>query len=43
MFYLNVGQYCALCLLYALRAWCFPRRFFGDMFAHATGPGYFTA
>jgi tellurite resistance protein TehA-like permease len=42
MFYLNIAQYFVLCVLYALRAWCFPRRFFGDMFAHATGPGYFT-
>jgi tellurite resistance protein TehA-like permease len=42
LFYLNIVQYLALCVLYALRAWRFPRRFFGDMFAHATGPGYFT-
>ena len=42
LFYLNIVQYFALCLAYALRAWRFPRRFFGDMFAHATGPGYFT-
>ena len=42
MFYLNIVQYFVLCARYALRAWCFPRRFFGDMFAHATGPGYFT-
>ncbi len=42
MFWLNIGQYAVLCLLYALRAWLYPRRFFGDMVAHATGPGYFT-
>jgi tellurite resistance protein TehA-like permease len=42
MFYLNIAQYLVLCLLYAVRAWRFPGRFFGDMLAHATGPGYFT-
>ncbi len=42
LFYLNVGQYALLWVLYALRAWCYPRRFFGDMVAHLTGPGYFT-
>jgi tellurite resistance protein TehA-like permease len=42
MFYLNIVQYFILCALYALRAWRFPGRFFGDMFAHATGHGYFT-
>ncbi len=43
LFYLNIGQYGLLCMLYGLRAWRYPRRFFGDMVAHATGPGYFTA
>ncbi len=43
LFYLNVGQYCLLCLLYFLRAWRYPARFFGDMITHLTGPGYFTA
>ena len=43
LFYLNVGQYLLLCVLYVLRAWWHPRRFFGDMVAHLTGPGYFTA
>jgi len=42
MFYLNIVQYLVLSLLYAVRAWRFPRRFFSDMLAHATGPGYFT-
>jgi tellurite resistance protein TehA-like permease len=42
LFYLNVGQYAVLCVLYALRAWWHPKRFFGDMVAHPTGPGYFT-
>ncbi|RUU57656.1 tellurite resistance/C4-dicarboxylate transporter family protein [Mesorhizobium sp. M2C.T.Ca.TU.002.02.1.1] len=42
LFYLNIGQYAVLCVLYALRAWRYPRRFFGDMVAHLTGPGYFT-
>jgi tellurite resistance protein TehA-like permease len=43
LFYLNIGQYSLLCVLYALRAWLYPSRFFGDMLAHLTGPGYFTA
>ena len=43
LFYLNVVQYAVLLALYVLRAWRFPRRFFGDMFTHATGPGYFTS
>ena len=43
LFYLNIAQYAVLCLLYGLRAWRYPRRFFGDMVAHLTGPGYFTA
>ncbi len=43
LFYLNIVQYAVLCLLYALRAWRYPRRFFGDMVEHLTGPGYFTA
>jgi tellurite resistance protein TehA-like permease len=43
LFYLNVAQYAVLCALYALRAWHHPRRFFGDMVVHLTGPGYFTA
>lgn len=43
LFHLNVGQYALLCVLYALRAWRYPRRFFGDMIVHSTGSGYFTA
>jgi tellurite resistance protein TehA-like permease len=43
LFYLNIVQYTVLCVLYALRAWHHPRRFFGDMVGHLTGPGYFTA
>lgn len=43
LLYLNVVQYVALCVLYAVRAARHPRRFFGDMIAHSTGPGYFTA
>lgn len=42
MFYLNIGQYAVLSVLYILRLWRFPGRFFGDMFTHAVGPGYFT-
>ncbi|MCO5090708.1 tellurite resistance/C4-dicarboxylate transporter family protein [Bosea sp. (in: a-proteobacteria)] len=43
LFYLNIAQYLVLCCLYALRAFRYPGRFFGDMVAHRTGPGYFTA
>ncbi|HET9903293.1 MAG TPA: tellurite resistance/C4-dicarboxylate transporter family protein [Xanthobacteraceae bacterium] len=43
LFYLNIAQYLVLCTLYALRAWRYPGRFFGDMTTHMTGPGYFTA
>lgn len=43
MFYLNIGQYVVLSALYILRLWRFPGRFFGDMFTHAVGPGYFTS
>lgn len=42
LFYLNICQYAVLCGLYGLRAWRYPKRFFGDMVAHLTGPGYFT-
>jgi tellurite resistance protein TehA-like permease len=42
LFYLNVVQYLVLWVLYGLRAWRYPKRFFGDMVEHATGPGYFT-
>ncbi|MCD0501668.1 tellurite resistance/C4-dicarboxylate transporter family protein [Bordetella petrii] len=42
LFVLNIVQYAALWLAYLLRAWHFPRRFFGDMIDHAKGPGYFT-
>ncbi|QEA13588.1 tellurite resistance/C4-dicarboxylate transporter family protein [Comamonas flocculans] len=39
---LNLLQYALLWLLYLLRALWHPRRFFGDLFDHALGPGYFT-
>jgi tellurite resistance protein TehA-like permease len=42
LFYLNIGQYVVLSVLYALRTWRYPRRFFSDMVTHLTGPGYFT-
>jgi len=42
LFALNIAQYGLLWLTYLLRAWHFPRRFFGDMVDHASGPGYFT-
>jgi len=43
LFCLNIVQYSVLGVLYAVRATCYPTRFFGDMIAHLTGPGYFTA
>lgn len=42
LFVVNLIQYGVLWLLYGLRMWRYPRRFFGDMFAHASGSGYFT-
>ncbi|MGE3710872.1 MAG: tellurite resistance/C4-dicarboxylate transporter family protein [Hyphomicrobiaceae bacterium] len=42
LFYLNIAQFAVLWALYGLRAWWYPRRFFGDMVGHQTGPGYFT-
>ena len=39
---LNAVQYLVLWVLYLLRAWRYPRRFFGDMVEHARGAGYFT-
>ena len=39
---LNAVQYLVLWGLYLLRAWRYPRRFFGDMVEHARGAGYFT-
>ena len=42
LFLLNIGQYSVLSVLYILRALLCPRRFFGDMVAHLSGPGYFT-
>ena len=42
LFYLNIGQYIVLFVLFSLRAWRYPRRFFGDMGTHLAGPGYFT-
>lgn len=43
LFYLNAAQYVVLLVLYVLRAVRYPKRFFGDMVAHLSGPGYFTA
>ncbi len=42
LFYLNIGQYSVLMVLYGVRAVRHPRRFFGDMIEHLIGPGYFT-
>ena len=42
MLALNAVQYVVLWVLYVLRAWRYPRRFFGDMVDHARGTGYFT-
>jgi tellurite resistance protein TehA-like permease len=43
LLYLNIAQYAVLWVLYAARALLHPRRFFGDMITHSSGPGYFTA
>ncbi|AGK56797.1 hypothetical protein HYPDE_25563 [Hyphomicrobium denitrificans 1NES1] len=43
LFYLNLAQYVVLSVLFGARALVYPRRFFGDMIGHLTGPGYFTA
>lgn len=43
LFYLNILHYLVLFALFGLRAVLYPRRFFGDMLEHLTGPGYFTA
>lgn len=42
LLYLNAVQYVVLWVLYGLRAWRYPQRFFGDMVTHSHGPGYFT-
>lgn len=42
LFYLNNLQYLVLCILLALRAVYYPRRFFSDMFSHSGGSAYFT-
>ena len=43
LFVLNVVVYGLLWALFVLRAWRYPRRFFGDMADHLRGPGFFTA
>ncbi len=43
LFYLNIAQYAVLIVLYILRVWHYPQRFFGDMVTHSKGPGYFTS
>ncbi len=43
LFYLNIVQFLILWVLYTARAVFHPRRFFGDMIGHLSGPGYFTA
>lgn len=42
LFYLDIAQYAALAALYCVKAWRYPRRFFGDMLYHRTGAAYFT-
>lgn len=42
LFYLNNILYGLLCLLFGLRLWRYPKRFFEDMFSYDKGPGYFT-
>ena len=43
LFVINLGLYAVLCVLMTVRAIRHPARFFGDMFDHREGPGYFTA
>jgi hypothetical protein len=43
LFALNLVAYAVLCLLYLLRALRHPQRFFGDLFDHLRGPGFFTS
>ena len=42
LFVINLLAYGSLWLLTLLRAWQYPRQFFGDMIDHLRGPGYFT-
>jgi tellurite resistance protein TehA-like permease len=42
LFDLNILNYVVLLVLFGLRAVLYPRRFFGDMIGHLSGPGYFT-
>ncbi|SHI11065.1 tellurite resistance/C4-dicarboxylate transporter family protein [Pollutimonas bauzanensis] len=42
LFWLNIGLYGVLCVLTVLRAVRHTRAFFGDMFDHLRGPGFFT-
>ena len=43
LFALNLVAYAVLCLLYLLRALRHRQRFFGDLFDHLRGPGFFTS
>lgn len=42
LFYVNIGMFCCLWVVYILRLCLYPRNFFGDMSRHARGPGYLT-
>ncbi|QIL44915.1 C4-dicarboxylate ABC transporter [Acidovorax sp. HDW3] len=42
LLWLNLLQYAGLCLLYGLRAWCYPQQFGRDLIDHLRGPGFFT-
>lgn len=42
LFYVNIGMFCCLWVVYGLRITLYPAAFFGDMTIHARGPGYLT-
>lgn len=42
LFFLNIGIYAVLWVLFLLRASRYPRLFFGDLISHSRGPGFFT-
>lgn len=42
LLWVNVGAYCVLWVLYLMRAFRYPKAFFGDLFVFPKGVGYFT-
>lgn len=42
LFYVNIGMFCCLWVVYVLRLCLYPGDFFGDIRRHARGPGYLT-